>query len=65
MEKETIIILIIILLIVGFYGGAKTESANYFCDIGAEGVFCIWWHQTAIGGINEVFTEMGMDEFLG
>lgn len=65
MEKETIIIIWIILLVVGVYGGVKTESSNYSCDLGVEDKFCVWWHKTMIGGINEVFNEMGMDDFFG
>jgi len=65
MESGWIVAIIIFLVVLGFYGGIKTEEANYSCDIGAEGTFCLWWHKTAVGEINEIFNEMGMEDFLG
>lgn len=51
------VIILLIILLIGFYGGQKTSTGSYNCDIGFEGTFCVWWHQTPFGEFDELMSE--------
>ena len=52
-----IIFIIVIIIGIGVFGGYHTASSYYNCDVGFEGKFCLWWHQTPYGLIHEVLEE--------
>ena len=57
-DYKGIIILIIVLFLVGLYGAGKTSENYYVCDFGLKGKFCIWWHQTEVGEMNQWISDM-------
>lgn len=58
MDSKTLVLIIIVIIIIGAFGGYKTKEVGYACDLGFDGKFCVWWHQTEIGEFQEFLGEV-------